>query len=93
MAGKIKKAQIPPKFKEVKSQNPMILTHKIQELTVAEIDAINEEFGHWDDIEHLHWVAKKIAEKSDSYSDAYMKQFQFLIDQEARLGQYAQKNG
>jgi len=89
MAGKIKKAQIPPKFKEVKSQNPMILTHKIQELTVAEIDAINEEFGHWDDIEHLHWVAKKIAEKSDSYSDAYMKQFQFLIDQEARLGQYA----
>ena len=71
------------------ANNSLVLTHNIQKLTDAEIDAINEEFGHWDDIEHLSWVTQKIEEKSDSYTDAYMKQFQFLIDQEEELGQYA----
>ncbi len=71
------------------SNKSFLLTNNIQKLTDAEIDAINEEFGHWDDIEHLPWVTKKIEEKSDSYTNAYMKHFQFLIDQEAKLGQYA----
>ena len=71
------------------ANNSFLLTHNIKKLTDAEIEAINEEFGHWDDIEHLPWVTKKIEEKSDSYTNAYMKHFQFLIDQEAKLGQYA----
>ena len=73
----------------VKIKARTVLTNKIVSLTDSEVQAINEEFGHWDDIEHVPWVSKKLEEKSDSYTDLYMDHFQFLIDQEARLGQFA----
>ena len=63
----------------VKIKARTVLTNKIVSLTDSEVQAINEEFGHWDDIEHVSWVSKKLEEKSDSYTDLYMDHFSFLL--------------
>ena len=89
MIDKIKLAKVSSKSKGTRSGSLGVVINKVQSFTDVEVDAINEEFGHWDDKSHFTWVTKKIAEKSDLYTDKYMKHFQFLIDQEAKLGQYA----
>ena len=67
----------------------MILKHNIKKLTSEEIGFINQEFKHWDELQHRDWVTERIAEKSDSYTNEYMEHFQFLIDQEPSIGQFA----
>ena len=67
----------------------MILKHNIKKLTSEEIGFINQEFKHWDELQHRDWVTERIAEKSDSYTNKYMEHFQFLIDQEPSIGQFA----
>ena len=62
----------------------MILKHNIKKLTSEEIGFINQEFKHWDELQHRDWVTERIAEKSDSYTNKYMEHFQFLIDQEPK---------
>ena len=67
----------------------MILENNIKKLTPSEIGCINREFKHWDEIDSRVWVVDKISEKSNSYTDEYMEHFQFLIDQESNVGQFA----
>ena len=49
MIDKIELIKVTSKFKGTRSRGIEIIINKVQKLTDTEVDAINEEFGHWDD--------------------------------------------
>ena len=67
MIDKIKLAKVFSKSKGTRSGALGVVINKVQSFTDVEIDAINEEFGHWDDKSHFSWVTKKIAENNKNF--------------------------